>query len=347
MLAMAAFCLLGHSVNAAEVASGSAVGAAPALGDTPAQIAMKLGAPRSSLEAGNRIIYQYPNGDVTFVNGRATEIALDGPAVPVAKVPATAPSAPVNLGISKNPGSAVNPPDTTDHPANFRLVERRDAEGVISILAESDMNTEFTVTLQVDLTNMTASQPLPVTMDSAGQKSIVLVQIQRTDPTKAWSYKTNFNARAGARRAAKTNDAVYLLPYGPTETHRLDQGNYGAFSHSAGTGNELAFDFGCPEGTIVCAAREGVVTGLRQDFSAGGTDEKFKALANYVIIKHADGTFAEYYHLQHNGVIVTLGQHVEAGQAIAKSGATGFASAPHIHFSVFKTLTARTGWNCR
>jgi len=188
---------------------------------------------------------------------------------------------------------------------------------------------------------MTASVPLPVTMDSAGRKSFVLVQIRRADPTQPWSYKTTFNARPGARREAKTNDAIYLLPYRATETHRLDQGNYGSFSHFAGSGSELAFDFGCPEGTIVCAAREGIVTGLRQDFLSGGTDEKFKPLANYVIIKHPDGTFAEYYHLQHNGVIVELGQQVGAGQPIAKSGATGYASAPHIHFSVFQNLDGK------
>jgi murein DD-endopeptidase MepM/ murein hydrolase activator NlpD len=170
----------------------------------------------------------------------------------------------------------------------------------------------------------------------------VLIQFRRDDPAKAWSCPYHYDVRRGGVREVKTNDATYLLPYQATETHRLVQGNFGKFSHFAGSQNEYAFDFECPPSTVVCATRAGVVTGVRQDYTEGGTDEKFKNQGNYVIIRHDDGTFAEYFHLQHHGALVQLGQRVGAGQHIALSGATGYASSPHIHFDVFQNTDGKT-----
>ncbi len=323
----------GKAADAAPAVPTSAASSGPNLGDTVAEIEAKLGSRHATLEAGNRIIYQYPNGEIVFVNGRVTEVDLSAPAIPASTPAPTKSVAASALRVPPNPA-----PETPAQPQELRITYRKDAEDAVSIIAVSDNNLEFTITVNVNLKNTMSSVPLPVTVDSAGQKTFVVVQLRRADPTLPWSYQTSYKARPGARRAEKSNDAVYLLPYQSSETLRLDQGNFGTFSHFVGSGSEYAFDFKCPEGTIVCAAREGIVTGVRQDSSVGGPVEKYKAMANYIIIKQADGTFAEYVHLQHNGAMVTPGQHVDAGQAIGKSGATGYASGPHIHFSVFQNI---------
>ena len=67
-----------------------------------------------------------------------------------------------------------------------------------------------------------------------------------------------------------------------------------------------------------------------------------KGKANYVIIKHDDGTFAEYMHIQPKGALVSLGSKVTEGQPIARSGKTGWSSTPHIHFAVFQTIDGYT-----
>ena len=67
-------------------------------------------------------------------------------------------------------------------------------------------------------------------------------------------------------------------------------------------------------------------------------DDKFKQCANYVVIRHRDGTYAEYVHLQAHGVLVHLGDEVKTGQSLAHSGNTGYSTAPHLHFAVFRTL---------
>ena len=93
----------------------------------------------------------------------------------------------------------------------------------------------------------------------------------------------------------------------------------------------------CRLGAIVRCARDGVVAGVRQDSDRGGPGQSFVQDANYVLIRHADGTFGEYYHLKRDGALVKLGQHVVAGQPIALSGNTGETTGPHLHFDVFNT----------
>ena len=97
-----------------------------------------------------------------------------------------------------------------------------------------------------------------------------------------------------------------------------------------------------PEGTPVCAARGGVVVkvegrlGSRRRAASNTT-----SINNYLMIRHDDGTLGHYCHLQKDGATVKVGQRVEAGEIIARSGNTGFSSGPHLHFAVIKPRNGR------
>ena len=93
-----------------------------------------------------------------------------------------------------------------------------------------------------------------------------------------------------------------------------------------------------PVGTAVYAARGGTVYSYRDNSNEGGIGEAYKNKANYLIIRHDDGSFGCYWHLSANGVLVKTGR-VEGGQQIAISGATGLVIRPHLHFSVKSKLT--------
>jgi murein DD-endopeptidase MepM/ murein hydrolase activator NlpD len=90
------------------------------------------------------------------------------------------------------------------------------------------------------------------------------------------------------------------------------------------------------KGTMVCAARSGVVIATREDSDKGGLKPEMLSEGNYVIIDHGDGTDARYWHLQKNGVLVNVGDTIQQGQVIAKSGNTGYSAFPHLHFEVVK-----------
>ena len=125
----------------------------------------------------------------------------------------------------------------------------------------------------------------------------------------------------------------YEFPFKKGITYRVVQGYGGLFSHRF----IAALDFEMPIGTPVCAARGGIVFRYKDDSEEGGLFSNYKNKANYIIIKHDDGSFGCYWHLQKNGVLTKSG-HVSAGQQIGFSGATGQALSPHLHFSVKRIL---------
>lgn len=92
-------------------------------------------------------------------------------------------------------------------------------------------------------------------------------------------------------------------------------------------------DFGIPIGTPIFAAESGTVL-------ATGNQDKFcykGAYGIFVLIKHENNLTTLSGHL--SKYIVTPGQKVTRGQVIGYSGKTGYATGPHLHFTVFATPT--------
>ncbi len=125
---------------------------------------------------------------------------------------------------------------------------------------------------------------------------------------------------------------VYALPFEPGKKYRVIQGYFSHYTHK----ERAALDFNFKKGTKITAARDGVVTRVKEDGTLGGLKKKFRSHGNNIIIQHADGSRAGYWHLQHNGAIVNVGDTVLKGQVIGLSGKTGYALVPHLHFLVWK-----------
>ena len=53
-----------------------------------------------------------------------------------------------------------------------------------------------------------------------------------------------------------------------------------------------------------------------------------------VVIKHANDIYTVYAH--HSKNLVKAGKQVKRGEVIAKSGRSGHASGPHLHFEIRK-----------
>lgn len=235
---------------------------------------------------------------------------------------------PALLGLLLSVGAYAKDPCVT-------MKEQKLAQGV-EVWAELSTCTEVTLTFTAELENMRATPAVPLTIDSAGRTRFLVTKLERASSSGAWNYTWHQDWKGGRRLGVIPPDFRYALPF--RGTHPYVQGPHGRFSHGEGSQDEEAYDWKMPEGTLVYPAREGVVTAVRQDVTEGGPDVRFKHEVNYVTVRHDDGTFAEYLHLQPDGALVKVGDRVTPKQAIARSGNTGYTGGPHLHFAVFNTI---------
>lgn len=217
----------------------------------------------------------------------------------------------------------------------IRVTQERRGNAIY-LFAEAVHCLDATITLTADLDNMRSSRRLPATLELRGPARLEVGVLQPAGEGR-WSYSYRYRWLAGTP-GGKPDGTAYRVPFAPGAGHPLVQGYRGKFSHQARTNDEYALDWRMPEGTAVLAARDGVVTAVRHDSARGGADPKFRNCGNYVVVRHADGTYAEYYHLQLHGVRVQPGDAVRAGQLLGLSGNTGYSTFPHLHFAVFRTI---------
>jgi murein DD-endopeptidase MepM/ murein hydrolase activator NlpD len=207
----------------------------------------------------------------------------------------------------------------------------------VSISADNHETYDVTVTVNAVLDNMTASVKLPYTRSLDGKFKGALLTFT-ANPQGAWRWNYSFHWTPGSVDAHHDDSVIYDLPY--VGTHTVIQGFHGAFSH---TGDfEYANDWEMPVGTAIYAAREGIVVGTRSSMTDGGPDRKYQDYANFIMIRHADGTIGSYDHLKEDGVVVKVGDRISRKKLIGYSGNTGFTSRPHLHFMIFRAVDGFT-----
>jgi len=100
------------------------------------------------------------------------------------------------------------------------------------------------------------------------------------------------------------------------------------FGGQSGGKKNDGIDIAVPEGTAVKAAENGVVI-----YAGDG----LKDFGNTVLVRHEDGLVTVYGHASQ--ITVSRGDTVRRGQEIARSGLSGNADAPKLHFEVRKNST--------
>ncbi|MEU1056060.1 peptidoglycan DD-metalloendopeptidase family protein [Streptomyces sp. NPDC005876] len=123
----------------------------------------------------------------------------------------------------------------------------------------------------------------------------------------------------GGQAAGTSSGYVSPVAGGAVGTPYHQSGSMWSSGYHTGT------DFVVPTGTSLKAVGAGTVV------SAGWGG----AYGNQVVIKLADGYYAQYAHL--SSLSVSSGQTVTAGQQVGLSGATGNVTGPHLHFEIRTT----------
>ncbi len=100
------------------------------------------------------------------------------------------------------------------------------------------------------------------------------------------------------------------------------------FGESGTNGSNEGIDISVPEGTAVHAAENGVVIYVGDEISSYG---------KLILVRHADDWVSAYAH--NRNYEVKKGDNVRRGQIIARSGRTGNAGRPKLHFELRKNST--------
>lgn len=239
------------------------------------------------------------------------------------------------------------------HAVKFRNIQKIPANGVNVSLnlyqSEDDSIVEFrvlnkeatayNVEISMNLDNMESSKPLPYkgAIPAKQKKEQVLFRITRVEDGKGFFFRDlSWQLTTGPVLPTETKPVVhngtYALPWQKGKTFRIDNAFNGYGAHQGDWA--YATDFKMPEGTTICAARAGTVVAVVTNFTDGGNDPNLGDKANYVYIRHDDGSIGRYLHIRHNGARVKVNQKVKVGQAIAYSGNVGWSTDPHLHFDI-------------
>ncbi|MEN8303182.1 MAG: peptidoglycan DD-metalloendopeptidase family protein [Campylobacterota bacterium] len=195
---------------------------------------------------------------------------------------------------------------------------------------------DVTVSVKARYKNITesANTPKVIVLKAKSTKNYTKLQLGSGPSSYGYSYSWII----GDIDAVHDDSYNYRLPYAKGASYAVSQAYNTIHTHKGQS--KYAIDFAMDEGTKIYAARGGVVVKTKSDSNIGGYSDEFAKHANYVMIAHSDGTFANYGHLKRNGVTVRVGDVVQRGYALGYSGNTGYSSGPHLHFSVFSAVSA-------
>jgi murein DD-endopeptidase MepM/ murein hydrolase activator NlpD len=166
------------------------------------------------------------------------------------------------------------------------------------------------------------------------QKQIVVMQAQlaalRDATAKTVSGYEAGVAAAAAAAAARGSGGLpggYVGPQGwavPAAGPITD--GFGPRPSPGGIGStyHMGIDIGASCNAPIYAAYGGTVIYAGPDGTHG----------NYVLLDNGGGIQTGYAHIRNGGILVGIGQHVGAGQPIARVGSTGASTGCHLHYEV-------------
>jgi murein DD-endopeptidase MepM/ murein hydrolase activator NlpD len=176
----------------------------------------------------------------------------------------------------------------------------------------------------------------PVEVEARSDTTLVYNDITEFDPS------IRFSSRLGSLNK-EIKPLILKLPFPEGREYRVLQGNNTNFTHNTDW-SRYAIDFDLKTNDIITSASDGYVVGVIDNYEFGGEGPEWKPYANYITVYEPEsGVFIQYVHLVKNGSMVRVGDKIEAGQPIARSGNTGQSTVEHLHFNVLVPENSENG----
>ena len=198
----------------------------------------------------------------------------------------------------------------------------RNADNSISIFAESNAYSEYTVKLiftslqGYDVAGI--SKNMLLTSVLRGKNELVKIYPSKNALSYSFQYRYLYYPGKAMRKAPDTSIA-YLLPAASGHTVHISS----VISVAEGLGQQKTNDYAgigfvYTPGDTICAARAGIVYQCRGDITEGEKqNDFFKAARNSISIQHKDGSLSTYDVLAPMQLLVQPGDHIIPGTPLA------------------------------
>ncbi len=232
--------------------------------------------------------------------------------------------------------STYDPNSKDKDSAKSVYIKAKRSGSVIYVAFKNSNIYDVTVKVKSKYSNIIPSKNTPETFVLKANSTVEYTKLKMG--VGKTSYQYGYSWIIGDKDAVHDDEYLYRLPFARGSSHVVSQGFNGERTHTGSS--KYSIDFAMKEGTKVYASRDGVVVKIKSDSNKGGYSKEFAQYGNFVTIAHSDGTLGTYYHLKKGGVVVRIGDRVQRGYHIGYSGNTGYSSGPHLHFAVFKAISA-------
>lgn len=237
-------------------------------------------------------------------------------------------SAPIPCYHSDN-GVLVTVPLPADKEAGtFTLTIDRPSGRIVRQVTVADHEFGREMIFLTDSLYRRATSTREIARDARAIRGILSVE----SPDRRWNGRWR-EPLSGAKSAGYGVERYYYRASDSTRSISLDtqartRGTFAADTSEAALSGapswrHAGIDIPARKGASVVAPAAGTVVDVGEYILSGRT----------VLIDHGQGVVSAYFHL--DTALVSKGDQVRAGQRIARVGATGLATGPHLHYGVY------------
>lgn len=212
------------------------------------------------------------------------------------------------------------------------------------VLAKNNGPSPVSARISLNLSDgATSDRAWPVTLTVPAGRTLPVGNVFAARAGQAYRFYVSASWALGDLGAQHDTNVAYRLPYADGSRYLISQAPGGPITTHTHPDSQHAVDFTMPEGTLILAARDGVVVRVVSGYTKGGPDPSLLGKSNEVTVLHKDGTMAVYAHLGPGRQLVSRGQVVQTGSPLGFSGSTGFSSGAHLHFAVTRAISRQDG----
>ena len=205
-----------------------------------------------------------------------------------------------------------------------------------SIDLHYDKKNPGTYTLKIELSNVNNCDITSYEKVITGYSGMI-TKLRPVDKSRGISYSMRYSSLMGEVNPKIDSLFRYALPFkNGKKVKIIEAGNVGEkyFGQEKAL-NWRSYVVRLENPDTICSMRKGTVVLIKNDYDSNiSNDVEYTSMRNYIVVEHADGTYASYKGFKKNGILVKLGETVNPQTALGIVGLFG-SNSYRVDFNVY------------